>query len=169
MKAQAIVYTSNTGFTKEYARILAEKTALPLYSLESAKKAIPYGSEIIYLGWLMASFVKGYDKASKQFRINAVIGVCMGESGSQLEAVRKNNKIPESTALFTLQGGFDMKKLKGMNKLMMKIMAKKLTKDIMAKEARTEEDEKILLMLGEGASFVSERNLESVIEFAKNS
>ena len=40
MKAQAIVYTSNTGFTKEYARILAEKTTLPLYNLESAQKSL---------------------------------------------------------------------------------------------------------------------------------
>ncbi len=167
MKAQAIVYTSNTGYTKEYARILAEKTTLPLYNLENAQKSLPYGSEVIYLGWLMASFVKGYDKASKQFRVNAVVGVCMGENGSQLEAVRKNNKIPESTEVFTLQGGFDMKKLKGMNKFMMKIMVKKLTKDIMAKETRTEEDEKLLLMLSEGASFVSEKNLEPVIEFMK--
>ena len=169
MKAQAIVYTSNTGFTKEYARILAEKTTLPLYNLESAQKSLPYGSEVIYLGWLMASFVKGYDKASKKFRVNAVVGVCMGESGSQLEAVRKNNKIPESTKVFTLQGGFDMKKLKGMNKFMMKIMVKHLTKDIMAKETRTEEDEKLLLMMSKGASFVSEKNLEPVIEFVKNS
>ncbi len=169
MKAQAIVYTSNTGYTKEYARILAEKTTLPLYNLESALKSLPYGSEIIYLGWLRASFVNGYDKASKKFRINAVCGVCMGESGSQIDSVRKNNKIPENIKVFTLQGGFDMKKLRGINKFMMKIMVKHLTKDIMAKETRTEEDEKLLLMMDKGASFVSEKNLEPVIEFAKNS
>ena len=39
----------------------------------------------------------------------------------------------------------------------------------MAKETRTEEDEKLLLMMSKGASFVSEKNLEPVIEFAKNS
>ncbi|MBE6654541.1 MAG: hypothetical protein E7608_03695 [Ruminococcaceae bacterium] len=169
MKAQAIVYTSNTGFTKEYARILAEKTTLPLYNLESALKSLPYGSEVIYLGWLRASFVNGYVKAAKKFRINAVCGVCMGECGSQLDSVRKNNKIPDGIKVFTLQGGFDMKKLRGMNKFMMKIMVKHLTKDIMAKETRTEEDEKLLLMMSKGASFVSEKNLEPVIEFAKNS
>ncbi len=34
----AIVYTTNTGSTERYARLLAEETGLPVYSLEEAKK-----------------------------------------------------------------------------------------------------------------------------------
>ena len=33
----AIVYTSNTGFTEKYAKLLGGKLFLPVYSLEEAK------------------------------------------------------------------------------------------------------------------------------------
>ena len=34
----AILYTTNTGSTEHYARLLAEQTKLPVYSLAEAKK-----------------------------------------------------------------------------------------------------------------------------------
>ena len=55
----AIIYTTNTGSAERYAKLLAEKTGLPAYSLAEAKKAVPNGAEIIYLGWIMAGVVKG--------------------------------------------------------------------------------------------------------------
>ena len=51
---QAIVYTSNTGYTAEYARMLGEKTGLPVLTLDEAKKSLPARAPILYLGWLMA-------------------------------------------------------------------------------------------------------------------
>ena len=33
MNANAIVYTSNTGYTEQYARLLGKRTGLPVYSL----------------------------------------------------------------------------------------------------------------------------------------
>ena len=51
---QAIVYTSNTGYTAEYARMLGEKTGLPVLTLNEAKKSLPVRAPILYLGWLMA-------------------------------------------------------------------------------------------------------------------
>ena len=164
MTVSAIVYTSNTGYTAEYARLLSEKLSLPVYTLEEAKNALPAGTEIVCLGWLMASFVSGYNKASKLFSVRAVCGVCMGESGSQIDDVRKNNKIPAEVTVFTMQGGFDMKKLCGMYKFMMKFMVKKLTKDIMSKPVRTNEDEKLLHMMTDGASYVDPQALYPVID-----
>ena len=34
----AIIYTTNTGSTESYAKLLAQKTGLPVYSLAEAKK-----------------------------------------------------------------------------------------------------------------------------------
>ena len=59
---EAIVYTSNTGTTKEYAELLGSKLSLPVYSLNEAKTNLKADSEIIYLGWIMASSIKGYKK-----------------------------------------------------------------------------------------------------------
>lgn len=36
----AIVYTSNTGYTAQYARLLGEKTGMPVYSLDEAEKCL---------------------------------------------------------------------------------------------------------------------------------
>ena len=64
---KAIVFTSNTGTTEKYARLLADKTGLPAYSSEQARREIADGSEIIYLGWLKAGEIAGYAKAAKRY------------------------------------------------------------------------------------------------------
>lgn len=46
----AIIYTTNTGSTEHYAKLLAQKTGLPVYSLAEAKKRVFAGAEVIYLG-----------------------------------------------------------------------------------------------------------------------
>ena len=85
----AIIYTTNTGSTAHYAKLLAQETGLPMYSLTEAKNAIPNGSEIVYLGWIAAGSVKGFANAAKRYRIEAVCAVGMGQTGTQTESVRK--------------------------------------------------------------------------------
>ena len=55
----AIIYTTNTGSTGQYAKQLAQETGLPAYSLAEAKKRVFAGAEVVYLGWIMAGSVKG--------------------------------------------------------------------------------------------------------------
>ena len=62
---RAIVYTTNAGSTEQYAKLLAQETGLPVYSLAEAKRTLSSGTEIVYLGWIMASTVKGYADAAK--------------------------------------------------------------------------------------------------------
>ena len=113
MKPNAIVYTSNTGYTRQYAILLGERNGLPVYSLDEAWKELAPASPIIYLGWLMAGKVQGYAKAAKRFQVEAVCGVGMGATGSQLQDLRKSNALPASMPVFTLQGGFDLTRLRG--------------------------------------------------------
>ena len=101
---EAIVYTTNTGSTEQYARLLAQKTGLPACSLAEAKKRGFAGAEVVYLGWIMAGSVKGYTAAAKRYRVCAVCGVGMGQTGTQTESVRKKSAIPANIPLFTLQG-----------------------------------------------------------------
>ena len=42
----AIIYTTNTGSTESYAKLLAQKTGLPAYSLAEAKKRVFAGAEV---------------------------------------------------------------------------------------------------------------------------
>ena len=167
MNANSIVYTSNTGYTAEYARLLGEKTGLPVYSLAEAEQKLAAGNRVIYLGWLMAGKVQGYKKAAKRYKVQAVCGVGMGGTGSQLQEVRKANAIPEKTPLFTLQGGFDIQKLSGVYKLMMTIMVKTAGKGLAEKKDRTPDEDVMLEMLTQGGSRVSADNLAEVLAWVE--
>lgn len=167
MNANSIVYTSNTGYTAEYARLLGEKTGLPVYSLAEAEQKLAAGNRVIYLGWLMAGKVQGYKKAAKRYKVQAVCGVGMGGTGSQLQEVRKANAIPEKTPLFTLQGGFDIQKLSGVYKLMMTIMVKTAGKGLAEKQDRTPDEDVMLEMLTQGGSRISAENLAEVLAWVE--
>ena len=165
MKPNAIVYTSNTGYTKQYANLLGQKTGLPVYALSEAKAKLAQGSHILYLGWLMAGKVQGYLKAAKQYHVEAVCGVGMGATGSQLQEIQKANKLPADIPVFTMQGGFDMDRLRGIYKLMMAVMAKTAGKNLANKKDRTPDEDIMLELLTHGGSYVSEENLEAILEW----
>ena len=159
MNPNAIVYTSNTGYTRQYAMLLGEKTGLPVYSLEEAVEKLPAGNCILYLGWLMAGKVQGYAKAARRYRVQAVCGVGMGETGSQIQDLRKANRLSPSMPVFTVQGGFDPDRLGGVYKLMIQTAGKGLK----VKKNRSPEEEAMLALLHHGGSYVSEENLEAVL------
>ena len=84
-----IVYSSNTGHTRQYAQMLSEALDIPAYDLKTVPPTLD-GLEAIYMGWLMAGSVVGYAKAAKKFKIRCVVGVGMTpESAEQTEDVAK--------------------------------------------------------------------------------
>ena len=158
----AIIYTTNTGSTEHYAKLLAQKTGLPVYSPAEAKKWVFAGAEVIYLGWIMAGSVKGYAEAAKRYQVRAVCGVGMGQAGTQADSVRKKSSVPADIPLFTLQGNFDVKKLHGVYRLMMEIMVKTAGKGLAEKKDRTPEEDDMLDMMLHGGERVKEENLGAV-------
>ena len=168
MKPNAIVYTSNTGYTRQYAKLLWDKTDLPVYSLDEAGAKLPPTTSILYLGWLMAGKVQGYAKAAKRYQVEALCGVGMGATGSQIQELRKANRLPAALPVFTLQGGFDMAKLHGVYKLMMTVMVKTAGKGLADKKDRTPEEDAMLDMMLHGGSRVSEENLADVLAWYEN-
>ncbi|MBQ8170992.1 MAG: flavodoxin domain-containing protein [Oscillospiraceae bacterium] len=154
----AIVYESNTGFTERYAKILSEKTGVPVYPLNEAKKKIPKGEDIVFLGWVFANKIKGLDKAVKLWKISAVGAVGMNpRSDKNTEILREANK-PECP-LFYMWGGLDNSKLKGMNKFMLN-----LVRDSLEKENKPEYADAIKVFR-EGGDFVSEEYLQELVAF----
>ena len=163
----AIIYTSNTGSTEQYAKLLAQKTGFPAYSLAEAKKRDFAGAEVIYLGWIMAGSVTGYAEAAKRYQVRAVCGVGMGQTGTQTESVRKKSAIPANIPLFTLQGNFNVKKLHGIYRFMMEIMVKTAGKSLAKKKNRTPEEDDMLDMMLHGGERVKAENLSAVLEWYK--
>ena len=161
---KAIVYTSNTGHTAEYAGILSKQTGLPVYSLDRAVKELGKGTAIIYLGWLFANSVKGYQKAAKLFAVSAVCGVGLCDTGTLLDEVRKTIALPESIPLFTLQGGIDRSKLKGIHRFMIHM----LTKGLSSQKKRSEQDAHMLALPTENANYVREAHTAAFMEWFRN-
>ena len=161
----AIIYTTNTGSTEHYAKLLAQKTGLPVYSLAKAKKRVFAGAEVIYLGWIMAGSVKGYAEAAKRYRVCAVCAVGMGQTGMQTDSVRKKTAVPANIPLFTLKGNFDVKKLHGIYRPMMEIMVKTVGKSLDAKKDRTPEEDDMLSMMLHGGERVKIENLSAVLDW----
>lgn len=164
-RIKAIVYTSETGHTKEYAKLLSQQTGLPAYDLKTAKGALPQHCKVIYMGWLMAGQIKGYKDAARCFTVKAACGVGMARTGSQDEDIRKNNNVPEGTPVFSLQGGFELEKLHGVYKLMMKVMKSTAGKGLANKQDRTPEEDDMLDLLVNGGNRVSEENLADITEW----
>ena len=163
MKPTAIVCTSNTGHTRQYALLLGEQIGLPAYSLEDAGSYLSGGSPVIYLGWIHASHVKGYSKAEKRFSLRAVCGVGLCDTGTLLPEVRMATSIPEDIPLFTLQGGIDRSRLKGMDKLLISMLAKGLA----SQKQRSAQDDRMLELLSRDESHVSPENLSEVLQWYK--
>lgn len=154
MPVQAIVYSSNTGFTAQYAALLSGKSKLPAYTLAEAAQKLQKGASVVYMSWLMAGTLIDYKKASKLFDVAAVCGVGLNATQEQADKTRKSSGIPAHVPLFPLQGGYDESKLTGMYRFMMKLVAKMLIKQISAKPDKTAEDESMLETLRHGGSYV---------------
>ena len=161
----AILYTSQTGFTAEYARLLGEKTGLPVVSLKDAGTVVKPGAEIIYLGWIMAGSIKDYKKAAKTYTVRAVVAVGMSKSGSETGDIRKGLALPDSFPLFMVQGGLNLDGLKGPSRWIMSKITGSEAKRLSAKTDRTPDDDDMLDLVQHGGSRVSLENLEPLLDW----
>lgn len=76
-----------------------------------------------------------------------------------IEIVKINNV---SEKIFYLQGGLDYTRLKGIKKIMLKMVAKSVIKE------NRPEDKKLIDIFINGGNFVKEENLSEIVEFYKN-
>ncbi len=154
-----IVYTSNAGSTERYAKMLSEKTGIPAFELSNAEST---DNEVIYFGWVMAGDIQGLSQAREKFgNIKAVVAVGMMPSEKSKEEAKGKNKITEE--FFYLPGEFNIKKLKGMYKMMMNMMLRMMKSKV--KESDDPNDQKALELFEKGFDGVKEENLEKLIEF----
>jgi len=163
MKASAIVYTSNTGFTARYAAMLSAKLGLPAHPLSWAIKELPAGTKVIYMGWLMAGSVKDCRKAAARFDVQAVVGVGLGDTGAQDEQARKACRLPADVPVFTVQGGMKLNELQWPYRFVIRM----LTRAMAAQKTPSPGDARMAALLQSGGDFVSEKELAAVLAWAE--
>ena len=156
----SIVYVSNAGSSKRYAEMLSEKTGYPCYAFSDSDKAV--GTDVIFIGWVMAGAVQGLSEARVKFgTLKAIVAVGMMKRDSQDAAIKEKNSISEP--YFSLAGAFDIKKLSGMYKMMMGMMIKMIKGKL--KESDDPKAKEVVEKFEEGFDMVSEENLSDILAF----
>lgn len=85
-----------------WLKLLGHELRVSVYSTEEAGNKLPTGTEIIYLGWIMAGKIQRFGLARKKYKICAVCAVGMGQTGTQRKEIREKNNIPGKIPVFTL-------------------------------------------------------------------
>lgn len=132
----AVIYISQTGFTKKYAEWIAQKSNADLFSFKDAKKKnaafFAQYEAIIYAGWCMAGKVvklewfleKALSLKEKKLAVVAV-GASPNES-PEVDVAMKNLLTDEQKQyikVFYCQGGIDYSKMKLSSKMALKMFS----------------------------------------------
>lgn len=155
MKVSAIVYTSNTGFTAQYATLLSHQTGLPLYRLEEC--ALPRGTRVLYLGWLCAGKLQGLKKAMGRFQVVGICAVGLAPEADPAKLAGDNHCT--GVPLFYLRGGYAPARIKGIYKMMMTMM-----KAILSKKT-DQASQKAVEAIVRGADWVDAAQLGPVLDW----
>ena len=162
-----IVYSSNTGYTEQYAKLLGKALDMPSYQLGNVPECHK-GAEVIYLGWLFAGNIVGYKKAAKNYCLRAVCGVGMSPPAAELAGgLRTAMHIPSAVPVFYLQGGFDINKLHGPMKLIMKFKCKEIAGRLELRGELSEAEQATYQMTQTGGSAVSDAALAEVLAYLR--
>ncbi|MBQ7116596.1 MAG: hypothetical protein IJN88_00110 [Clostridia bacterium] len=156
-----VIYQTNTGSSKQYAELLAEKLSLTVYPL-SKSDAVDKNEDIIFIGWVMAGDIQGLAQAREKFtNIICVCPVGLSATEKTKEEIIAKNSVTEP--VFLLPGNFHIDRLTGMYKLMMSMMIKMLKGKL--KEKPGADTDKIMTAFETGVDQVSEDKLSEVIAF----
>ena len=162
-----IVYRSNTGFTREYAEMLGRAEKIKVYSVTEAERSLESGTEIFYMGPLLAGHIEGVDQAVKRYQVRGVCGVGLSPSGRQvLETISRANYVPNAP-IFYLQGGWAPKKVGWLQRRMVGMATRGLRQSLQQKRERTPQEQRQLDLLLRGGSCVAFRNLTPLLEWLK--
>lgn len=168
-----VVYNSKTGFTKRYAKWIAEATEADCFALSEAKKKNMDAYEaIIFGGWACAGGISKLDwfKGNiDKWADKKLIAFCVG--GSPLDspeiepALKQNFKESEwkKVSVFYCPGGFNYEKMSIPSKLMMKMFIKILK----AKKEKTEADEEMIKMISSSYDISDKKYIEPILKYLK--
>lgn len=166
---KAIIYKSQTGFTRAYAMLLSEAIGIPSYDVGEALTVVAKGAPVIFMSWIKAGDIVAYGRISRRYDIKAVAVVGISAAGNeQLDRTRKRHRI-KNQDMFYLQGGLLTKNLHSIERKMIQMIQLNLSKSIAKKEKAnqqvTKAEQETLNSLVSGGSYVKKENLRDIVKW----
>ncbi len=166
----AVIYTSQTGFTKRYAEWLSDAAGADCYELSQAKNVnLDAYEAIVYGGWALAGTISkiGWFKSKiSQWSDKKLIAFCVGGSPMENPEIETalhnhfNEPMLESVHLFYCPGGFNYEKMSAPSRLMMKLFIKTLK----SKKNKSEADEQQIQMISHSYDISDRKYIEPILQ-----
>lgn len=169
-----IIYGSQYGTAKQYAKELAKKLGFELKMYKDTEGIDDYNT-IIYIGALYAGGVLGMKKTFKKLLnsnnkkiIIATIGLADPSNKQNTDSIKNGMKkqlsaeVYSNAHIFHLRGGIDYSKLNLKHKTMMHLLYKKAVN--LPDEAKTAEDKLMIETYNKQVSFIDYKSLEPIIQ-----
>ena len=169
-----VIYNSQTGFTKRYARWIAEAAGADCLELSAAKRrSLESYDAIVFGGWACAGSIKklGWFKENiEKWADKKLIAFCVGASpidNPEVEqSLKQNFKEPElkKVNIFYCPGGLNYEKMPASSRLMMKMFIKMLK----AKKDKTEAEREMIKMISASYDISDKKYVEPILQYLKN-
>ena len=110
----------------------------------------------------------GYAKASRFYKVRAVCQVGMGPATQAAsDKLRQKLKLGPEVQVFTLQGGFDIRRLHGPYKWIMQVKCREIRKTLESRESMSPAQQLTYDMVVKGASAVKQDSLIDIVNWYK--
>lgn len=154
---KAVIYHSNSGFTKQYALMFSKNLKVPCYDIKKVPKNLKK-EKVIFLGNVFDGIIEGYSKASKKYNLEYTVAVGLNEPSEKvIKNLKEINKIKGE--LYCLKGGFDVSRLSKFKQLT--VNAYNL---MYGKKENTKERQEVLNYFKTRITFVSEKKVKALIK-----
>lgn len=169
----AVIYHSQTGFTKKYAEWISAATGADCFELKAAKKqAFDRYDAIIFGGWACAgriSKISWFKSNMDQWSGKRLIVFCTGGSPAENPEIETfllgnfSESEREKIHVFYCPGGFNYERMSAGFKLMMK-MFQKMTD---GKKDKTEADMEMLKMISHSYDISDRKYIDPIIRLLR--
>ena len=166
----AVIYNSQTGFTKKYAEWISEATGADCFEIGTAKKQdFDRYDAIVFGGWACAgriSKISWFKSNMDKWLDKMLVVFCTGGSPAEspeMEAFLSNNFSElerEKLHVFYCPGDFNYDKMSAGSKLMMKMFQKMVG----VKQDKTEADMEMLKMISHSYDISDRKYIEPIIK-----
>ena len=169
-----VAYKSKTGYTKQYAKWIAEELSAELKEVKKMNpKIVADYDVVIYGGGMYAGKINGItsvikvmnEMPSKKFIIFGV-GAAPYKENIVEEIKEKNlSEAKKKPTLFYMQGGFEPDKLGFFMKLMLKGVSNSIQKKANKDPEALSDDDKMFLQFFQGkGDYMNRNNIKELIE-----